>query len=241
MSDDTIRDLLRKLNSGKGKNIVYRNSIGGNVEIAKVWVWKGSEYLYKNQDFFLIRNGNGNGKYVSAVYGKNSFHWYTLYEERGKSYLSNALRNFIIPFLWGINRHPIEEPFEISISIGIGPKNFESSLSLAKSIGFKVVMENDYKKNLALHYDDFVNKDLDTPKLTPNLNSKAKNQLIKKAELVEDLVLQIKRELEIMFGEDKLEDLRFMDYFKVRLENIFEDYELEKMQKEDNHLDIDRR
>ncbi|UZD22970.1 hypothetical protein [Algoriphagus halophytocola] len=223
MSDDTIKDLLRKLNSGKGKNIVYRNSIGGNVEIAKVWIWKKGEYICKNQDFFLVKNYEE--KYVAAISGKNNFHWYTLYEERGKGYLSNALRNFVIPFLWGIDRHPIEEPFKISISHGIGPRNFDSSLALAKSVGFKVVTKNDYKKNLSLHYDDFVNKDLDTPKLIPNPNPEAKNQLIKKAQLVEDLVLQIKGELEIMFGENKLEDLRCMDYFKVRLENIFEDYE----------------
>jgi len=223
MSDDSIKDLLRKLNSGKGKNIVYRNSIGGNVEIAKVWIWKNGGYICKNQDFFLIKNNAG--KYVAAICGQDDFHWYALYEERGNGYLSNALRNYVIPFLWGINRHPIEEPFEVSISHGIGPRNFNSSLALAKSVGFKVVTENDYKKNLSLHYDDFVNKDLDTPKLTPNLNPEAKNQLIKKGQLVEDLVLQIKGELEIMFGEDKLEDLRSMDYFKVRLENLFEDYE----------------
>lgn len=223
MSDDTIKDLLRKLNSGKGKNIVYRNSIGDNVEIAKVWICKNREYIYENQDFFIIRNENG--KYVAAVYDQNNFHWYTLYEERGKSYLSNALRNFIIPFLWGIDRHPIEEPFKISINRGIGPRNFDSSFALAKSVGFKVDEENEYKSYLSLHYDDFVNKDLDTPKLILNPNPEAKKQLIKKAQLVEDLVLQIKGEMEIMFGEDKLEELRCMGYFKVRIENIFEDYE----------------
>lgn len=226
MRDDTIRDLLRKLNKGTGKDLIFKNSICENVEIAKVWIWKKGEYIYKNQDFFLIKNKED--KYVAAISGHNNFHWYTLYEERGNGYLSNALRNFVIPFLWGIDRHPIEEPFKISISHGIGTRNFDSSLALAKSLGFIVVTENDYKKNLALHYDDFVNKNLDAPKLIPNLNYEAKNQLIKKAQLVEDLVLQIKGELEIMFGEDKLEELRCMDYFKVRLENIFEDYELGK-------------
>lgn len=223
MSDDTIRDLLRKLNFGKGKNIVYRNSIGGNVEIAKVWIWKSGGYLYKNQDFFLIRNQNG--KYVAAVYGQNNFHWYTLYSERGKGYLSNALRNFIFPYLWGIDRHPIEESFKISISRGIGPRNFESSLALAKSVGFSIDTENDSKTYCSLQYDDFINKDLDTPKITPNLRPEVNNQLIKKAQLVEDLTQQIKGEMEIMFGEDKLEDLSCMGFFKVRLENIFEDYE----------------
>lgn len=225
MSDDTIKDLLRKLNSGKGKNIVYRNSIGGNVEVAKVWIWKKGEFLYKDQDFFLVKNEDG--KYVAAIYGKDNFHWYTVYKERGKGYLSNALRNYVIPFLWRPFGKEIHESFEISVSRGIGPRNFDSSLCLAKAVGFKVDKENDYKTNLSLHYDDFVNGAV-TPELIPNLNPEAKNQLFKKGQLVEDLVLQIKGELEIMLGENKLEDLRCMEYFKVRLENIFEDYELEK-------------
>lgn len=224
MSDDTIRDLLRKLNSGKGKNIVYRNSIGGNVEIAKVWIWKGREYLYKNQDFFLIRNEGG--KYVAAIYGKNKFHWYSLFEERRKGYLSNALRNYVIPFLWGINRHPIEEPFEISINRGVGPRNFDSSLALAKSIGFKVDETANYKTNLSLSYDDFTDEDLAAPDLTPNISSESRKRLLEKGEEFSDLFLQITGELEVRLGENFFEELEELKDFKYRLQRIFENHDL---------------
>lgn len=153
MGDDTIKALLKNLNKGNSRNLIFKNSIGENVEYAKVWIWQRGEYTYKSQDFFLIKNGHG--KYVSAIYGMNNFHWFTLHEERGKNHLSNALRNYVIPFLWAPNRQEIHEPFEISINRGIGPRNFESSLGLAKSIGFKVDDENDFKIELLLSYDDF--------------------------------------------------------------------------------------
>jgi len=44
MSDETIKDLLRKLNKGTGKNLIFKNSVSENVELAKVWIWKKGEY-----------------------------------------------------------------------------------------------------------------------------------------------------------------------------------------------------
>jgi len=46
--------------------------------------------------------------------------------------------------------------------------------------------------------------------------------------MAEDLVLQIKGGLKISLGEDRLENLRCLRFFKNRLEGIFEDYELGK-------------
>lgn len=226
MSDETIKELLRKLNKGISKNLIFKNSIGGNVEIAKVWIWKKGEYSYKNQDFFLVKNQDG--KYVSAIYGQDNFHWYTLYEERGKSYLANALRNYVIPFLWGPNRKGIHETFEISIGRGIGSKNFDTSIGLAKSVGFKVDEENNYKTKLHLGYDDFANRDHDTPNLTPSLSSETEIQLLVKSQMVIDLFLQIKGELEVRLGEDKLEEFDKVLDLKYKLEGIIDDYVFRK-------------
>jgi hypothetical protein len=222
MSDDTIRNLLRKLNKGAGKDLIFKNSIGENVELAKVWIWMKGEYFYKDQNFFLIKNQGG--KYVAAVYGFNKFHWYTLFEERGKGYLSNALRNYIIPFLWGINRQPIEEPFEISICRGIGPKNFESSFSLAKSLGFQVDEENDHKSKLLLNYDDFAHGELAAPIMIPNLDQDSGIRLLEKGQSLVDLFLQIKGELEIRLGEEVLDDFDNIPDLKYKLERIIDDH-----------------
>ncbi|WP_373496205.1 hypothetical protein [Aquiflexum sp.] len=226
MRDETIMAFLKNLNKGKSRNLIFKNSIGENVEYAKVWIWQRGKYTYKDQDFFLIKNGDG--KYVSAIYGMNDFHWVTLYEERGKNYLSNALRNFVIPFLWGPNRQEIHEPFKVSINRGIGPRNFKSSLGLAKSIGFKVDNQNDFKIELLLSYDDFITKDVATPNLTPSLDSDTKIQLLEKSKIVNDLFLQIKGELEVRLGENKLEKFEKVLDLKRKLENIIDDYEFRK-------------
>jgi hypothetical protein len=222
MRDETIRDLLRKLNNGKGKDLIFKNSIGENVELAKVWIWMGGEYFYKDQNFFLIKNQDG--KYVSAVYGLNKFHWYTLYEERGKGYPSIALRNSIIPFLWGPYRQEIHEPFEISISRGIGPKNFESSFRLAKSLGFKVDEENDYKTKLLLSYDDFATEELATPVIIPDLDKDSGIRLLEKGQSLMDLFLQIKGELEIRLGVEVLDDFDQILDLKYKLEGMLDDH-----------------
>lgn len=228
MRDETIMALLKNLNKGKGRNLIFKNSIGENVEYAKVWIWQKSEYTYKNQDFFLIKNGDG--KYVSAICGTNNFHWVTLYEERGNHFLSNALRNYVIPFLWGPDRQGIHEPFKISINRGIETRNFQSSLGLAKSIGFKEDNQNDFKIELLLNYDDFINKDVKTPNLTPSLDSETKIQLLEKSKIVIDLFLQIKGELEVRLGENKLEEFDEVRDLKRKLENIIDEYEFRKSQ-----------
>jgi hypothetical protein len=228
MSDETILALLKNLNKGKGRNLIFKNSIGGNVEYAKVRIWKKSEYTYKNQDFFLIKNGEG--KYVSAISGMNNFHWVTLNEERGKHYLSNALRNYVIPFLWGPDRQGIHEPFKISINREIEPRNFESSIGLAESLGFKIDHQNDFKIELLLNYDDFIIGDVATPILTPSLDSKTKIRLIEKSKIVIDLFLQIKGELEVRLGENNLEEFDEILDLKWKLENIIEEYEFRKSQ-----------
>jgi len=125
----------------------------------------------------LIKNGEN--KYVAAIYGMNNFHWYTLYEGRGKSYLSKALKNNVISFLLGSFHQRIEEPFEISIGKGIVPKNFKASLNLAKSVGFKVDVENDYMVKLILIFDDFNGRDLTIP-VIPNLKPETKKHSLQK-------------------------------------------------------------
>jgi hypothetical protein len=228
MSDETIIALLKNLNKGKGRNLIFKNSIGDNVEYAKVWIWQKGEFTYKNQDFFLIKNGDG--KYVSAISGMNNFHWVTLYEERGKHYLSNALRNYVIPFLWGPDRQGIHEPFKISINRRIGPRNFKSSLGLAKSVGFKVYDQNDFEIELLLNFDDFITKGVAAPNLIPKMDPNTKIQLLEKSKIVIDLFLQIKGELEVRLWENELEGFEEVLNLKWKLEKIIEEYEFRKFQ-----------
>ncbi len=228
MSDQTINDILKYLNEMKKsrKYIIFKNSIGGNVEFANVWIYNKKECICKNQKFFLIKNQHG--KYVSAIYGMNHFHWYTIYKERGRGYLSNALKNFVIPFLWGPNRKEIHDPFEISISRGIGPKNFKSSLTLATSVGFKVKSDDGRKATLNLSFDDFTFPKNAPPKLLPRLNANSEERLKKNAHLAINYYLQVKGELEIMLGAD-LEDFEKITSLDRKLENLIEEFKLGKL------------
>ena len=77
-------------------------------------------------------------------------------------------------------------------------------------------------------YDDFITKDMETPYLTPSLDSDTKIKLIEKSKIVIDLFLQIKGELEVRLGENELEAFDMVLDLKRKLENIIDDYEFKK-------------
>lgn len=67
-----------------------------------------------------------------------------------------------------------------------------------------------------------------TPNLTPSLDFETEIQLLEKGKMVIDLFLQIKGELEVRLGEDKLEEFDKVLDLKCKLEGIIDDYVFRK-------------
>lgn len=85
--------------------------------------------FYRN---FLIKNGAG--KYVGIVHdmGDNDLHWYITKVNRKKGYLTNALKNTILPFLAKERNYQ-----KISISKFETGAYYNDCKNIALNLGFK--------------------------------------------------------------------------------------------------------
>jgi len=137
MNEREICKYIDRLNKGNYKESVFTRSISKNVELAKVW---GAEPkrtdtvvgLFHSNRFFFIKNEMN--EYVGAIYDMGyDLHWYVVPKNRKKGYLSKALEEVILPYIF--DERDVQE---ITIVKGsIGRKNYESSLRVAKKLGFK--------------------------------------------------------------------------------------------------------
>lgn len=154
MSEESIISIINKLNRYPNYKNCIKHALSKNVEFAHVWI---NSVFYTNnpQTFFLIKNEI---EYVGAVLDmKTDLHWVIVPKYRKKGYLTTALKDAIIPYLFSIVER---EELKISINeLEIGKKNYEASMSTALKVGFKkvdnstfILKENDF---------DFSHEELD--------------------------------------------------------------------------------
>jgi hypothetical protein len=143
--------------NGLNKNPNYRNcikySISNTVDLAHIWI-ENSICKHSPKTFFLIKNDH---EYVGAVLDmKIDFHWVVLPKHRKKGYLTTALKEAIIPYLFIYLDN--EELIVIINEFEIGKKNFENSSGTAFKVGFEKV---DNKRFVLVKNDfDFSNEKL---------------------------------------------------------------------------------
>lgn len=156
MTDKYIIQLINKLNRNPNHKDCVKVSIGKNVELAHIWEKENFSNSHIPYTYFLIKE---NEKYVGAVLDMtNDLHWVILPKYRKKGHLSKALKQVVLP-------HILEEMpcLEQKISIKrfeIGETNYQNSLKVALSVGFKQIDEEnlvfDYnaldEKEYQLHY-----------------------------------------------------------------------------------------
>ncbi|WP_184545355.1 hypothetical protein [Mucilaginibacter sp. FT3.2] len=139
-----IYELLERANSSKQDEFFFIRPLQANVDIALLWL--PIDFDVKDMpDFFgpitvyLIKNNDK--QYIGLVEdrGRSDLHWYTLPRYRGKGYLSNALREIILPHLF-LNRG--EQNITISYKSFDGAEPVASAL-LARTIGFQFIDKND--------------------------------------------------------------------------------------------------
>jgi|GEM_PF-2867901 hypothetical protein len=129
MRNEDIEKLINQLNLFDQDDDfkIYKFKISSTVEVAKVW----SIGIPSPLQFFLIKN---NSYYVGAVNVlSNDLHWYILKEHRKKGYLTNALKEYILPYLFEIRKVEVQK---IMITNRNSEDDYISSLSVAKKIGF---------------------------------------------------------------------------------------------------------
>ncbi|SFU78047.1 hypothetical protein SAMN05216480_12515 [Pustulibacterium marinum] len=140
MTDQTIHNLLMKLNHSKTSEYVFKRRIGKQVEVAKVWLEKFTMLDFVSNDlgdyrFFLIQNEAG--IYVAAILDMHrDLHGYVLPEYRKQGYLTKALQRVILPFLFYDKEC---ESLRITIDRQrLGEDGYRASEKVALAVGFQL-------------------------------------------------------------------------------------------------------
>lgn len=150
MTESELQGYINKLNSKSDDDLIFKRPIGENVEIAKVWdkwpeLHEEINSQYGSYTCFFIRNDDG--KYVGAVLDmRNDLHWYVVPSYRGKGYLTRAMKNIILPYLY-----ELEDRYKQRISIKwneIGDENFKASRNVALNLGFIEIEDGIFELDL---------------------------------------------------------------------------------------------
>ncbi|MBU0942096.1 MAG: GNAT family N-acetyltransferase [Bacteroidetes bacterium] len=223
MSEESIISIINKLNRYPNYKNCIKHSISKNVELAHIWI---NSTFYRNnpQTFFLIKNEI---EYVGAVLDmKTDLHWVILPKYRKKGYLTTALKDAIIPYLFSIVER---EELKISINeLEIGKKNYEASMSTALKVGFKkiddktlILKENDF---------DFSNENLDIRH--EGLSDGEIEDISKELIAIAKKVSVINSKIELLLGQSpsnystpSLDDISYkLSYFTTLLDDIKHNY-----------------
>ena len=164
MLNETLHNYLDDLNNNSYHNQIFYKTISENVCYGKITPQFGAIENARYHDllteggFFFIQNRSS--KFVGIVqYAGNDLHWYVLPEERKKGYLTGALKEAILPYIF----EEFEKEEQI-ISIDdqdLEKIDFENSSKVAEAIGFKL-FDREFGKHKLLKIDfDMTNSKLD--------------------------------------------------------------------------------
>lgn len=138
MTNEDLQKFIRLANTGKGGGRIFKRSIGGNVDEARIITIRPKptdevSWGIVVYDVFLIKAETG--EYVGIVFDMShqDLHWYISKNHRGKGLMKAALFEYILPWLSENGRD--EQRVTISRSI----PSYAASVAIAKSIGFKEV------------------------------------------------------------------------------------------------------
>lgn len=220
MTEKEIRKYLVRLNTSKSDQTIFKREISPNVEIAKVWknLPKRSDRkqnAYQPDFFFFIKNENQ--EYVGAVLDMGfDLHWFVLPKFRKRGYLTNALKEAIIPYIFDFLR---ESPI-ITISISDSRVSYKDSIKVAKSLNFTQVDPKGINFELNITDFDFSNSKMSD--INSKMSKERMEELLKNFQFHYRNLLMISNELEMTFDDDYLKDrLSNIEYTPGRIEDLF--------------------
>lgn len=226
MKDSTIRNIIKRLNTGKTKNLIHLKHLSDKVSVGYVW-----EKLPTVKDniafgdgpyrFFFIKE---NGQYIGAVLDMSSdLHWFMLKEFRSKGHLSKPLRETILPYLFF--QDPEKDFQRITISRGaIGDKNYESSNNLAVAVGFEPVKQDEYNSEYKISREKI--KDVDFSDVINPISEQRLKDLQKQIHCAYKLLWMAQTELDMAYDDsDMIDDLKKRVYKMIyKAEDIWFEY-----------------
>lgn len=202
MTEREIRMYIDRLNNGKASESIFTRQISKNVEVAKVWKRqpKMTDQIVGNfgsYRFFFIKNESN--KYIGAVLDMgHDLHWYIIPKSRKQGYLTTALKESILPYLFYDER----ESQKISIEKNeIGEKNYLNSKGVALKLGFKAI--NATETEFELNQTDFNWDNENFHEINSQINSERFNELRKKAFYAYKILYKISDELLMTINDDK--------------------------------------
>jgi len=104
MTDKSLNKLINTLNKGQRKEHIFIRKLDDKVDLVKVFNNNPklndriNYYDIIPDTFYCIRENN---QYIGIVYDmSNDLHWYIKKEHRGNGFLSKALKEIILPFIF---------------------------------------------------------------------------------------------------------------------------------------------
>lgn len=202
MREREIRKYIDRLNKGMVKESIFTRQINKNVEVAKVWYEqpKMTDNIVGNfgsYRFFFIKNELN--EYIGAVLDMyQDLHWYIIPKCRKKGYLTIALKESILPYLFYEER----ESLRITIDEGaIGAKNYLNSKRVAIKLGFKPI--NDIETEFELKKDEFNWDSENLEEINSQINAERFEELRKRAFFIFKALYKISDEFLMAFDDDK--------------------------------------
>ncbi|UFH34432.1 GNAT family N-acetyltransferase [Flavobacterium acetivorans] len=223
MSEESIISIINILNRNPNYKNCIKHLISKNVDFAHIWI-ENSRLKHSPKPFFLIKKDT---KYVGAVLDmKIDLHWVILPEHRKNGYLTTALKEAIIPYLFSVVER---EELKISINgLEIGNENYDNSLSTALKVGFKKVDDTTYI--LEERDFDFSNEELDIK--YKGLADDEIEGICKELNAIAKKVSIINSKIELSMGQSpstymkpSLDDMSYkLSYFTTLIDDIKHDY-----------------
>ena len=202
MRDKEIRKYIDKLNNGKAGESIFVRQISKAVVVAKVWTEqpKMTDSIIGNfgsYRFFFIKDDLD--KYVGAVLDMyQDLHWYIIPEKRKQGYLTTALKESILPYLFYDER----EIQRITINKNaIGEKNYINSKNVALKLGFIAINETETEFELKQSDFNFDNENID--EINSDINTERFETLRKRAFYAYKTLYKISDELLMTVNDDK--------------------------------------
>ncbi len=228
MTDENILKIIDDLNIGaNSKNYILRQ-IGIDTFYAKVWHYLFDENSSEvsSEKFYFIKD---KGLFVGAIqYAGSDLHWYIKPDSRKKGLLTCALRDYILPHIFLIQK---KDKQRITINrTKLSEKGFNDSENVALALGFEKVENENSKKDICEYCISkeqiktvFVN--------SKNFNKVQSENYLSEIDVISNQITNrikyLKDRSELYFNEfpdvlPKLEDLMFE--YKSSLEDIWQDW-----------------
>lgn len=202
MTEREIRKYINRLNQGKASESIFTRQISKNVEVAKVWQKqpKTTDSIignFSSYTFFFIKNESN--KYIGAILDMyQDLHWYIVPSSRKQGYLTTALEEAILPYLFYEGRENQRITIERN---AIGEKNYLNSKRVALKLGFKAI--NEVETEFELKQTDFNWDNENYKEINSEIKSERFEELRKRAFYAYRTLYKISDELLMTVDDDK--------------------------------------